>query len=163
MHKVSVSIGSNIQREYYIASALKALEKRFKTLNISNYYDCEPVGFQGDNFLNLVVTFQCSLSVGDLAVFLRSIEDANDRNRAGKKFGSRTLDIDILTFGDLVGVIDGVELPRGEITENAFVLGPLVDVMANDIHPITQLSYQQMWDNYDKTKQSIITIDFKYP
>ena len=50
---VYVSIGSNINREHHITESL-ALNHRFAPLQISQFYDCEPVGFEGDNFLNLL-------------------------------------------------------------------------------------------------------------
>ena len=77
-------------------------------MHISNFYDCEPVGFEGDNFLNLVVGFECDLSVAELAKALHQIESENGRQRETKAYASRTMDIDILLYGDQVGIIDGV-------------------------------------------------------
>lgn len=162
MHKVTVSIGSNIHREKHVKNALTELNRLFSPLQLSRAYDCDPVGFCGDNFLNLVVAFECDLEVGELVQVLRSIEDDNGRVREGEKFGSRTLDLDILTYDELIGIIDGVELPRGEIALNAFVLRPLADVIPHDIHPITQLTYQQMWQNYDKESQHVIEASFAW-
>ncbi|OIQ25882.1 2-amino-4-hydroxy-6-hydroxymethyldihydropteridine diphosphokinase [uncultured Vibrio sp.] len=162
MHTVFVSIGSNIRREHHVTEALNDLQQRFTQLNVSPAYDCEPIGFVGDNFLNLVVGFQCSLRVGELATLLRLIEDNNDRVREGPKFASRTLDLDILTYDDQVGHIEGVELPRGEITHNAFVLRPLADIAANHIHPTTGKTYQQLWDNYDKESQILSESSFTW-
>ncbi|WP_047045177.1 2-amino-4-hydroxy-6-hydroxymethyldihydropteridine diphosphokinase [Vibrio mexicanus] len=163
MHYVTVSIGSNIDREFYVSKALNALDYFFAPLTISKSYDCVPVGFEGDNFLNLVVGFECSQSVSELAAMLRQIEEESDRVRGGKKFASRTMDLDILTFDDLVGIFDGVELPRGEITENAFVLRPLADVIPDDIHPLTSKTYQQLWREYDKDSQHVTETDYTWP
>ena len=160
MATVYVSIGSNINREYHVTQALEALETRFAPLNISRYYDCVPVGFEGDNFLNLVVGFECALTVAELASILREIELENGRQRETKAFAARTMDIDILLYDDLVGVIDGVELPRGEITEYAFVLRPLVDIAAQKRHPTLDISYQQLWDNFDQSSQKTQPISF---
>ena len=66
MATVYVSIGSNINREHHVTESLKALHDRFAPLHISKFYDCEPVGFKGDNFLNLVVGFECDLPVAEL-------------------------------------------------------------------------------------------------
>jgi len=153
MATVYVSIGSNINREHHISESLKALNNRFAPLNISNIYDCEPVGFEGDNFLNLVVGFECELPVAELAKVLHQIELENDRQRETKEYASRTMDIDILLYGNQVGIIDGVELPRGEITEYAFVLRPLVDLAAEELHPTLNISFQQIWNNFDQTSQ----------
>lgn len=158
---VYVSIGSNINREYHVAESLKALNRHFAPLTISNCYDCEPVGFKGDNFLNLVVGFDCDLPVAKLAEVLSQIEFDNGRQRETKEYASRTLDIDILLYGDKVGIIDGVELPRGEITEYAFVLRPLVDVAPQERHPISGTSFQQLWDSFDQQSQKTDVIPFK--
>ncbi|WP_019276525.1 2-amino-4-hydroxy-6-hydroxymethyldihydropteridine diphosphokinase [Vibrio coralliilyticus] len=163
MHHVTVSIGSNIDREFYVYKALNALDQFFAPLTVSKSYDCVPVGFEGDNFLNLVVGFECSQSVSDLTTLLRQIEDESDRVRSGEKFASRTLDLDILTFDDLVGIIDGVELPRGEITENAFVLRPLADIIPHETHPLTTKTYEQLWSEYDKSSQHVTVTDFTWP
>ncbi|UTT87313.1 2-amino-4-hydroxy-6-hydroxymethyldihydropteridine diphosphokinase (plasmid) [Vibrio pelagius] len=160
MTTVYVSIGSNINREYHVTQALEALETRFAPLHISRFYDCVPVGFEGDNFLNLVVGFECDISVADLSKILHQIELDNGRQRQTKAFAARTMDIDILLYDDLVGVIDGVELPRGEITEYAFVLRPLVDIAAQKRHPTLDISYQQLWDNFDQSSQKTQPISF---
>ena len=162
MHRVYVSIGSNINRFHFIHFALDELDRRFSPLIISKVYDCEPIGFVGDSFLNLVVGFECDLSVAQLTNELRSIEAESGRTRIGPKFSARTLDIDILTYGDLVGVVDGVDLPRSEITENAFVLLPLVDVAGQEIHPKNLNSYQQLWNNYNQQSQQLVAVDFNW-
>ncbi|MEZ8807989.1 2-amino-4-hydroxy-6-hydroxymethyldihydropteridine diphosphokinase [Vibrio atlanticus] len=161
MANVYVSIGSNINREHHVTESLKALNDRFAPLHISNFYDCEPVGFEGDNFLNLVVEFQCDLPVAELVKVLHQIEAENDRKRQTKAYASRTMDIDILLYGNQVGVIDGVELPRGEITEYAFVLRPLVDIAAQERHPTLDISYQQLWESFDQLSQKTEPIPFQ--
>lgn len=160
MHKVYISLGSNINREKHITAALNALHESFSPLRVSKAYDCQTIGFTGDNFLNLVAGFDCACSVSELSEVLRKIEDDNSRTRTGPKFSSRTLDLDILTYGDVIGVIDGVTLPRGEITENAFVLWPLSDVAKDDLHPQLNKTYQTLWQEYDQTSQLLRPIDF---
>lgn len=117
MAQVYLSLGSNINRAQYIRAALDALAGRFGELQVSRIFESEAVGFQGDNFYNLVVGLQTDLPVGQLALCLRGIEDANGRLRSGPKFSARTLDIDILTYDHLTGTVDGVKLPRGEIVK----------------------------------------------
>ncbi|MFA0703766.1 2-amino-4-hydroxy-6-hydroxymethyldihydropteridine diphosphokinase, partial [Vibrio sp. 10N.222.48.A8] len=78
-----------------------------------------------------------------------------------KEYASRTMDIDILLYGNEVGIIDGVELPRGEITEYAFVLRPLVDVAAQELHPTLDISFQHLWNNFDQLSQKTELIPFE--
>ena len=160
MAQVYVSIGSNINRYQHITASLDALSKHFGELSISSVYESESVGFDGSDFLNLVAGFHCSTSVGELSQLLRSIEHDNGRRRDGPKFSPRTLDIDILTYDDCVGIIDGIELPRDEITENAFVLLPLDDVAGEIEHPVLKISYAKLWQAYDQASQKLWPVDF---
>jgi 2-amino-4-hydroxy-6-hydroxymethyldihydropteridine diphosphokinase len=159
---VYISVGSNIERYQHITAALDALDKAFSPLVISTVYSSEAIGFEGNDFLNLVVGFNCEMSVGELSKALRQIEDDNGRLRHGPKFSSRTLDLDILTYDDCVGVYDGVSLPRDEISKNAFVLLPLVDIAADVLHPQLQRSYQTLWQDYDQSSQSLWPVDFEW-
>ncbi|MEE8056723.1 MAG: 2-amino-4-hydroxy-6-hydroxymethyldihydropteridine diphosphokinase [Pseudomonadales bacterium] len=162
MALVYVSIGSNIDRYRHIAASLDALSAHFGALMISSIYESEAVGFEGNNFLNLVAGFNCDLTVGKLSFLLREIEYDNGRRRDSIKFGSRTLDIDILTYDDCVGEVDDIILPRDEITENAFVLLPLVDVAANSKHPALNKSYAELWQGYDRASQKLWSVDFEW-
>ncbi|MGB0733472.1 MAG: 2-amino-4-hydroxy-6-hydroxymethyldihydropteridine diphosphokinase, partial [Pontibacterium sp.] len=114
MANVLVSIGSNQAREKNITASLDALSARFGHLDLSSIYESESVGFQGENFYNLVAQFETNLSVSELSVYLKKLEDDNGRCRTDPKFSGRTLDIDILTYDDLTGNCEGIELPRGE-------------------------------------------------
>lgn len=160
MAEVFVSIGSNTDREVYIERCLEALDARFEKLELSPVYESEAVGFDGDNFYNLVASFKTELSVGELSKTLKKIEDDNDRCRTSAKFSGRTLDVDILTYDALIGKIDGVTLPRDEITENAFVLWPLAELAPKSRHPVLAETYQQLWLDYDKKKQSLNSVPF---
>ena len=146
--RVWLSLGSNIHRQKYIQAALDALKKHFGELLISPVYETEAVGFEGDDFYNLVVGINSDQSLADISAICRQIEADNDRVRNNDKFSSRTLDIDILTWGDESGVVDGIELPRDEIVKYAFVLKPLVDVASEELHPVIKRSYQQLWDEF---------------
>lgn len=162
MARVYLSLGSNIDRQRHLTNALDALFQRFGSLMLSTVYESEAVGFDGDHFLNLVVGLDADIGVAELQYCIKSIEDENGRVRTGPKFSPRTLDIDILTYGDCVGEFDGVTLPRGEILKNAFVLLPLADIAGNEMHPEIQRQYQDLWNEYDKTKQPLWPVDFSW-
>lgn len=160
MAQVFVSIGSNTEREFYIKRCLDALAAQFEKLELSPVYESEPVGFDGDSFYNLVASFKTELSVGELSKALKQIEDDNGRCRVSPKFSGRTLDIDILTYDALIGNIEGVTLPREEITANAFVLWPLAELAPKERHPVLAETYQQLWLDYDKEQQSLYAVPF---
>jgi 2-amino-4-hydroxy-6-hydroxymethyldihydropteridine diphosphokinase len=158
--QVFLGLGSNLEREKNIRAGLLALKNVFGDLKLSHVYESESVGFKGSNFYNLVVSLQTDLSIAELSETLKKIEDNNGRVRTGPKYSPRTLDIDILTFGDFVGVEAGVELPRAEITENAFVLLPLSELAPNELHPCLNKSYSELWKSYDKTAQMLWVVPF---
>jgi len=154
-----ISIGSNINKDEHIPASLRALEQSFGKLTVSSIYESEPVGFTGDAFYNLVVGFDSDLEVKAVAKQLRQIELDNGRTRDSRKFAARTLDLDLILYGDLI-INDGrLQIPRGEIEHYAFVLEPLAEVAPNLKHPVSHVSYAELWDKFDKTeaKQKRVT------
>lgn len=153
--KVYLGLGSNQRPDFHIHRALDALHQCFERMRVSPIYESAAVGFSGDNFLNLVVEVATALSVGELLHKLRDIENQNGRDRAAPRFSGRTLDIDILLYGDAVGTVDGVKLPRAEILENAFVLQPLADLAPELVHPSANKNMATLWQEYDKNRQRL--------
>lgn len=152
MHKGYISIGSNIDKDIHIPASLVALKKLFGPLIISSIYESEAVGFEGDSFYNLIVEFNSNLEVKEAAKLLRHIELDNGRSRNSQKFSSRTLDLDLILYDDLV-INDGrLQIPRDEIERYAFVLEPLAEIAPSLKHPISQINYATIWLNYDKSQ-----------
>ncbi|RYZ93038.1 MAG: 2-amino-4-hydroxy-6-hydroxymethyldihydropteridine diphosphokinase [Moraxellaceae bacterium] len=162
MTQVFLGIGSNLNREKNIRAGLAALQSLFGYLIFSKVYESEPVGFKGSNFYNMVVSVHTDLSITSLSEALKKIEDDHGRVRTGPKYSPRTLDIDILTYGDFVGTDSGIDIPRAEITENAFVLLPLSEIAPQQLHPQLKQTYAELWANYDHKSQSLWPIDFNY-
>ena len=159
MPRVYISIGSNIDRDKNILASLQALEQQFGKLTISSIYESEPVGFTGDTFYNLVVGFNSELEVKYVAKQLRQIELDNGRTRDCQKFSARTLDLDLLLYDDLILNDGRLQIPRDEIEHYAFVLEPLAEIAPTLKHPISHLSYAELWEKFDKTnlKQKRLT------
>ncbi|KEF30313.1 2-amino-4-hydroxy-6-hydroxymethyldihydropteridine pyrophosphokinase [Marinobacter nitratireducens] len=160
-NKVFISIGTNVDRERHVAAALDALSEWFTDLEISPVYESEAVGFDGSPFYNLVVGVRTDWSVGELSQRFKQLEAENGRRRDVPKFSARTLDLDILTYGGEVGTVDGVELPRGEILKNAFVLQPLADIAGLECHPVCGKSYGELWSSYNRN-QKLWPVDFSW-
>ena len=159
MPHVWVSLGSNIDRERCIRGAVAALRGRFHELTLSKVYESEAVGFDGQPFYNLVLGFRTEDSPAALCRCFREIEDAFGRERGCDKFSPRTLDIDLLTYGDRVVRTGGIALPREEIIRYAFVLMPLADVAGDEVHPQTQCTYRALWDAFDRDGQSMWPVE----
>lgn len=151
MPEVFLSLGSNIDRERHIPSALAELGRRFGPLAVSSIYETAAVGFEGPSFHNLVVGFETALSLPEISPILTEIEEMHGRTRQCKKFSSRTLDIDLLLYGDAVLEEGKLKLPRDEILRYAFVLEPLAEIAPDHRHPVNKQSYAELWAAFDKT------------
>lgn len=145
-----ISIGSNIDKETHIPSSLKALRALFGNLKVSSIYESEPMGFVGDSFYNLVVQFDSDLSAKEVAKQLRQVELDHGRSRESQKFSPRTLDLDLILYGDEIINDARLQIPRDEIERYAFVLEPLAEIAPQGLHPISKLSYQKLWQDFDK-------------
>ena len=151
MRKGYISIGSNIDKNKNIPASLEALKLHFGQLTISSIYESESVGFIGDTFYNLVVGFNSEFSVKEVAKILRQIELDNGRTRNSQKFSSRTLDLDLILYDNLILNDGRLQIPRDEIERYAFVLEPLAEIAPDLKHPISDISYSDLWKKFDKT------------
>ena len=153
MTQIYLGIGSNIDRETNIPNGLNELKSRFGDINVSPVYESKALGFEGDDFYNLVVGFNTRISVDDLEIQLREIEYKFGRKRKETRYSSRTLDIDLLVYGDLVS--EKHHVPRSDIIEFGFVLKPLFDIDPEFRHPVTGESMSQLWKNFDASSQEM--------
>jgi len=147
MAEVYVGIGSNMDAEVNVPRALALLEERFGVLQRSRAYRNPAVGFKGDAFINMVVGFSTPAAVTEVGMVLAEVEAACGRERGGPKYGPRALDLDLLLYGDLVSG-DGPVLPREEILERAFVLGPLAELAPDLMHPTEGRRLADLWADF---------------
>lgn len=162
MATIYISLGSNIDRKYHVQQGLNGLAKAFNVpfeqLILSSLFESEAVGFSGNPFYNMVIGINTQCSVEDVAIKLRTIEIDNGRTIDVKKFSPRTLDLDLLLYDDLI-IDKPAQLPRDEISKNAFVLWPLSEIAPDLIHPVLQVDYQTLWKNYNKISQQLTKVD----
>lgn len=149
---IFISIGSNEERSAKIRAARQALADAYGELLVSSVYESEAVGFDGPAFYNLVIGAQTQETPEQVDARLKAIEQANGRIRGCPKYSNRKLDLDLLLYDDLIQP-QGPQLPRAEITENAFVLWPLAEIAPNRVHPLRQESYAVMWQEYNQEQQ----------
>jgi 2-amino-4-hydroxy-6-hydroxymethyldihydropteridine diphosphokinase len=162
MAQIYISLGSNIEREHYVKQGLislaKAFEQPLEQLTLSSLFECEAVGFDGPIFYNMAIGIKCPHSVEQVATILREIEFFHGRDHNAKKFSPRTLDLDLLLYDNLI-IEKPAQLPRDEITKNAFVLWPLSQIAPKLDHPILKQNYQELWQAYNKTSQQLSIVD----
>lgn len=155
-----VSIGSNIERERNVRSAVRSLRARYGDLTLSSVYESEAMGFDGSPFYNLAAGFDTEEGPAEVAGFLRTVEDYAGRDRGQPRFSSRTLDLDLLLWGDGTVEQDGLRLPRDEILTDAFVLGPLAEIAGGARHPVAERTYAALWADFDRASQPMRRVDF---
>lgn len=145
MVRCYISIGSNIDADRNVLSAIDALRHRFGDCDVSPLYKTPAEGFDGDDFVNAVVGFSTDCPAEEVFLILRQIEDAHGRVRGQEKFSPRTLDLDLLLYGEAIIQADRFDVPRDEIERYPFVLKPLCDLCPDCLYPLTGESYQSMW------------------
>jgi 2-amino-4-hydroxy-6-hydroxymethyldihydropteridine diphosphokinase len=159
MPRVYLSLGSNVDAESNIRLGIRELRKRFRKLDISPAYRSKAVGFDGDDFLNLVVGFDTRAYIETIVRHIERIHRIAGRQRGEQKFSPRTLDIDLLTYGDIVTSVPPVTLPRGDVLEYDFVLKPLADIAADELHPVTGRSYADHWEEMKRSGSGLRRVD----
>lgn len=152
-----VALGSNLgDRKQNMNAAIEKMKhlRGVRVTRVSSFLETEPVGGppQG-KYLNAVVEIECSLSAHELLRELQRIENELGRRRFGKSF-PRTMDLDILLFGD--AIIDEVELkiPHPRMHQRAFVLDPLHEIAPDAVHPLLGLPVSELRRTQDERQAS---------
>ncbi|MDD1781683.1 2-amino-4-hydroxy-6-hydroxymethyldihydropteridine diphosphokinase [Enterovibrio sp. ZSDZ35] len=161
MTQVLVSVGSNIEREHHIREGIAALKELDQNCRISRIFEAEPVGFEGPNFYNLVVELHTDLSLKGIMDALRQIESRWGRERDAIKFRDRTLDIDLLTYGEL-SQSEGPTLPRKDVYKFAFTLWPLAELCPEQCIPGDTQTYKQAWEAFSEEQPLWPVTDFSF-
>ena len=159
MARVYVSIGSNIDREQNIDAALRELAADYGELEQSSVYESDAVGFDSAPFYNLVVGFCTDESPRAIQDSLHAIENRRGRLRTAA-LSARTLDLDLLLYDDLVMSEGKLVLPRSDIDRYAFVLAPLAEIAGSACHPVTGISYAELWAAFDDCRQALTRVDW---
>lgn len=158
MTTVLLSLGSNLEPRRYLQAAVAVLRERFGDIRVSPAYLTPAVGFDGPDFLNNAVLLDTDMPLLALNDWLHAVEDAHGRDRSGPRFSDRTLDIDVVYYGDLV--VEGpkhLRIPRPEL-KHAFVLKPLADIAPEFVDPVQKLTLAQMWQQHPQHGEAFQTV-----
>ncbi len=145
--KVYLGLGSNLgSREDNLKQALDLISHRIRLVKVSSIYDTAPIGDDNQpRFLNLVCEVTTTLPPAGLLAQLKGFELKLGRLPA-RVNGSRSIDIDILFYGDMVLDTPEVTIPHPRVAERCFVLEPLAEIAPDLVHPLTKKTVKQMRD-----------------
>ncbi|HEV8018797.1 MAG TPA: 2-amino-4-hydroxy-6-hydroxymethyldihydropteridine diphosphokinase [Steroidobacteraceae bacterium] len=149
MPAVYVAAGSNIEPEHNLARAVAELTREFPSVRFSPWYRNRAFGFAGADFINLVAGFDTERPVGELLAALHAIETLCGRPRAAPRWAPRSMDLDVLLYGDLVCDEPGLKLPRPDLLKRAYMLGPLAQLAPALVHPTEKLTIAELWRRLD--------------
>lgn len=138
-----IGIGSNLDPERHLRFAVGRLREIFGTVDGSPVYRSAAVGFDGPDFLNMVVRVPTALSPDAVIGILEGLHVEANRQRDAGAITSRTLDLDLLLHGDTVS--DSPRLPHRDVLRYAFVLRPLADLAPTLRHPVNGKTMLALW------------------
>lgn len=155
MAEAWVAAGSNVRPQASLREALRLLARDFPGLSASRAYANAAVGFEGEDFINLVVRFPAELPTEALIERLKAVERACGRPPGAPKWGPRTLDLDLLLHGDFVGRVAGKVLPHPDLLTRAWVLGPLAGFAPSLVHPVAGERMDALWARFDRDAHAL--------
>jgi 2-amino-4-hydroxy-6-hydroxymethyldihydropteridine diphosphokinase len=159
MFDVFVAAGSNIEPLCYLRMALAELRRSYGPLRISPAYRNKAVGFDGDDFVNLVVGFRTSDPVDEVRTNLRRIEALCGRPEDAPKWAPRTMDLDILLYGQDVSDEPGLRLPRPDLVRRPYMLKPMADIAPGVVHPTLHQTMRELWQAFDGGSHEMAVLD----
>lgn len=159
MARVYLGLGSNIDPIANLRLAVRELNARYGTLDLSPIYQSAAVGFDGDDFLNLVAGLDSDESAAAIHTTIERIHDLAGRERGSDKFGARTLDIDLLLYDDQVIEHSSFTIPRDDVLKYSFVLRPLAELAPDLVHPVTGQRIAEHWRAAEGRLEPLTPVD----
>ena len=156
MVEAYIALGSNLgDREANIKKAFDALKERIQIVKTSSLYETKPMYVEDQGlFLNCAAKIETNLAPEELLKFLKRIEQKLGRKTV-KRNGPRTIDLDILFYGDQILKENDLQVPHPKIGERPFVLVPLAEIAPNLIHPVNKKTIIAMLSELDYDKSEI--------
>jgi len=145
-----VAGGSNVEPERHIGLAARLLVAAFPGIRFSSCYRNRAVGFEGPEFLNFVAEIPTRLDVRALLAELHRIEAACGRARDAPKWAPRSMDLDILLYGQRIEAQAGLTLPRPDLLTKPYMLGPMAELAPEVRHPRLGRTMGELWAAFDQ-------------
>ncbi|MEO8309394.1 MAG: 2-amino-4-hydroxy-6-hydroxymethyldihydropteridine diphosphokinase [Pseudomonadota bacterium] len=153
-----VSGGSNLDAESHLPQAARELKVRYAHARFSRCYRNKSVGFEGPDFINFVVELPVVGRPFALRETLQRIEKLCGRPDAAPRWAPRSMDLDLLLFGDQVIDEPGLIIPRPDLVRWGFMLGPLAELAPNFMHPLEQKSIGELWREFDSQAHPLVPV-----
>lgn len=159
MTAVLVAAGSNVDPVANLRRALDALVRHYPDLRCSPAYRNAAVGFEGEDFVNLVVGFETGDDARAVLARLHAAEEACGRGRNAPKWAPRAMDLDILLYGNRICDEPGLALPRPDLVRRPYMLGPAAELAPDVVHPTLGLTLGQLWRDFDQAAHAMRPVD----
>jgi 2-amino-4-hydroxy-6-hydroxymethyldihydropteridine diphosphokinase len=156
--RVFVAAGSNVQPEQNLARACAEIAGSWPDAQFSRAYRNAAVGFDGPDFINLVVGFSTHQSIDVVIARLREIETLCGRPRNAPKWASRAMDLDVLLFGGRIERTAEYTLPRPDLLKRPYMLGPLAEIAPDVMHPTANKTIGVLWQEFDRAAHAMIAV-----
>jgi 2-amino-4-hydroxy-6-hydroxymethyldihydropteridine diphosphokinase len=158
MPQVYVAAGSNVEPERHLAMAVRELERQFPGVRFSPWYRNRAVGFEGEDFINFVAGFHTGLEVGEVLQALHAIEALCGRPREAPRWAPRSMDLDVLLYGELVCQEPHLKLPRPDLLKRPYMLGPLAALAPDLMHPTERRTIRELWQRFDRDAHPLVPV-----
>lgn len=158
MTQVLVAAGSNIEPERHLAIAMRDLAHEFPGVRFSTAYRNAAVGFEGEDFINLVAAFDTALPPAAILERLHAIEARCGRERTAPKWAPQSMDLDLLLYGERVLEAPGVRLPRPDLVKRPYMLGPAAEVAPDMRDPVSGRTLAELWSCFDRAAHALVPV-----
>ncbi|MBI5217948.1 MAG: 2-amino-4-hydroxy-6-hydroxymethyldihydropteridine diphosphokinase [Bacteroidia bacterium] len=165
LQKIYLLLGGNTRNRFYYLKKTEALIEYHvgKIIQRSSVYETQPWGFESDNyFLNQAVLIETSLSPLQLLQNIHEIELLLGRRREHLPFEDRTIDIDILFYGDMIIHSPGLTIPHKQLHNRRFAITPLAEIDENLIHPVFNKTIGRLLEECDDPFEIIKITDLLF-
>jgi 2-amino-4-hydroxy-6-hydroxymethyldihydropteridine diphosphokinase len=163
MTAVYVAAGSNVEPERNLARACAEVARLWPDARFSRAYRNVAVGFEGPDFINLVIGFTTNQPLAQVLAQLHAIEIDCGRPRNAPKWASRTMDLDILLFGDLIEKTAEYTVPRPDLIKRPFMLGPMAEMAPDVRHPLANKTIAELWSEFDRASHVMTPVAIALP
>jgi 2-amino-4-hydroxy-6-hydroxymethyldihydropteridine diphosphokinase len=157
--RVYVAAGSNVEPEQNLARACGEIALTWPDAVFSPAYRNKAAGFDGPDFINMVLGFSTADPIEKVLARLRDIETLCGRPRNAPKWASRAMDLDVLMFGACIAKTADYTLPRPDLLKRPYMLGPMAQIAPDVIHPTAGKTIGELWQEFDREGHAMVPVE----